>query len=66
VDRLKELFHKVRSVEASCQMNKEQVEDYDNLSKEYNKLSGSNTKYSICAKRNLLIVVESYIDAANS
>tara|TARA_R110002012_G_scaffold66924_1_gene174698 strand:- start:293 stop:502 length:210 start_codon:yes stop_codon:yes gene_type:complete len=60
---LEVLFHKVRSVKASCQMNNEQVKDYDDLNKLYNKLSGSNVKHSICSKRNLLVKIETYIDA---
>lgn len=44
-------------------MNNEQVKDYDDLNKLYNKLSGSNVKHSICSKRNLLVKIEAYIDA---
>tara|TARA_R110002050_G_scaffold283780_1_gene432539 strand:+ start:797 stop:997 length:201 start_codon:yes stop_codon:yes gene_type:complete len=60
------LFHKVRGVETSCQMNKEQITEYEQLNKEYNRLSGSNVKHSICAKKVLLNKVESFIYAADS
>ena len=66
MDRLVELFHKVRSVEASCRMNKEQMNDYEELNKAYNFLNGSNTKHSICAKGTLLKKVESFIYAESN
>jgi len=66
VEGLKLLFHKVRSVETSCRMNKEQIAEYEQLNKEYNRLSGSNVKHSICAKKVLLTKVESYIYAEDS
>jgi hypothetical protein len=63
MQELEVLFHKVRSVKASCQMSQEQIKDYDTLNKLYNKLSDTNVKHSICSKRNLLVKIESYIDA---
>ena len=60
------LFHKVRGVETSCQMNKEQITEYEQLNKEYNSLSGSNVKHSICSKKVLLNKVESFIYATAS
>lgn len=63
MQELELLFHKVRGVTASCQMSNEQVKDYDTLNKLYNKLSSTNVKHSICSKRNLLVKIETYIDA---
>jgi len=60
------LFHKVRGVETSCQMNKQQTLDYQRLNNLYNTLSKTNIKHSICAKKVLLNKVESFIYAAAS
>lgn len=66
MEGLKLLFHRVRGVETSCRMNKGQREEYEQLNKEYNRLSGANVNHSICAKKLLLKKVESYIYAADS
>ena len=47
-------------------MNKEQITEYEQLNKEYNLLSGSNVRHSICAKKVLLNKVESFIYATDS
>tara|TARA_R110000751_G_scaffold4767_2_gene23103 strand:+ start:641 stop:784 length:144 start_codon:yes stop_codon:yes gene_type:complete len=47
-------------------MNKEQITEYEQLNKEYNLVSGSNVRHSICAKKALLIKVETFINAENS
>ena len=65
MEELKELFHKVRGVKASCRMDTKQMSDYEELNKQYKKLSGSNTNYSVCSKGKLLKAVESFIDASN-
>jgi len=61
VQELIDLFHKVRSFNASCRMTPEQKEGYDSLNKLYNELSGSNINHSVCSKGTLLIKVESFI-----
>ena len=66
MDSFKELFHKVRSVTASCRMNKDEISDFETLNKEYNALTGSRTIHSICSKKTLLNKVETYIDAKDS
>ena len=58
-----DLFHTVRSFNASCRMTKEQKEGYDVLNKLYNELSGSNVNHSVCSKNTLLSKIEAYIDA---
>ena len=46
-------------------MNTQQINEYKELNKYYNSISGSNVNHSICAKNVLLTKVESYIYAAD-
>ena len=44
-------------------MNTEQRNEYKELNKLYNKLSGSNVNHSVCSKNTLLSKIETFINA---
>jgi hypothetical protein len=62
MEELTDLFHVVRSVETSCRMDNDQIDDYEKLNRLYNELSGTNVKHSICSKNVLLVKVEIFIE----
>ncbi len=63
MEELKLLYLSVTSNDASCGMNKAQIETFKRLNEQYNKLSGSRVKYCSCKKTRLIKAVKDYIDA---
>lgn len=56
----------VASFETSCAMNEEQLKQYYELNRLFNKLSTNRLNYSPCSKRNFLLRVEEFINAKNN
>lgn len=61
MEELIELYHIVTGFEASCNMTNDQIDQYHELNRKYNRLTKGHFNYSICRKKNLINQVEKYL-----